>query len=35
MLKIVPDTAERWQIEKLVLELEVKLQRYDLSHETK
>lgn len=35
MLKIIPDPAERWHIEKLLLELEAKLRKYDLSHERK
>jgi hypothetical protein len=33
MLKIIPDPAEHWQIEKLLLVLEAKLKKYNESHE--
>jgi hypothetical protein len=32
MLKIIPDPAERWQIEKLLLEQEAKFKKYDEGH---
>jgi hypothetical protein len=35
MLKIIPDPAERWQIEKLLLVLEAKLEKHNECHEKK
>jgi hypothetical protein len=35
MLKIIPDPAERWQIEKLLLEQEAKLKICDEGHKKK
>jgi hypothetical protein len=33
--KIIPDPAERWQIEKLLLVLEAKLEKHNECHEKK